>query len=436
MKAIVISVGDELTSGQTIDSNSAWISSRLLRAGVQTLSHVTVRDQLTEIGDALREASGRSELIVVTGGLGPTADDLTRQSLAAAMGVELVPHPPSLEAIEAFFRARGRRMDPSNRAQAMMPAGAEAIGNPLGTAPGIRARLGQAEVFVLPGVPSEMKRMYADAIEPVLAAGAGLIVVRVVHTFGLGESDVGAALSDLMQRDANPRVGTTVAGGVVSVRIVASSAAGQTAQQLAERTLADVCRRLGNLVVGVDDQTMPSVLGDLLRARQETLATAESCTGGLVGQLITSVAGSSDYYLGGVVAYANAVKTDLLGVDESLLRRHGAVSEEVAREMAMRCRERFGATWALSITGIAGPGGGSQEKPAGLVYVGLAGPSQATRGQACPPYAPGLGADGSLASAQVWRMMLPGEREMVRLRAALCALDKLRLKLLETQRPR
>ena len=407
MRAFVIAIGDELISGATIDTNSAWISSRLLAGGVGTVAHVTVPDELNAIREALVGAANRADLVIVSGGLGPTADDLTREGLAAAMGVPLVLDEDSLATIEAFFRQRNRPMNATNRIQAMMPEGSSPILNPLGTAPGISAMLGDSRVIVMPGVPSEMKGMFERAVAPLLGGGAG--VLRVVHTFGMGESDVGAAIADLMDRHANPRVGTTVAGGMVSVRIVATGDDAAHAAVLAQRSVDEVRRRLGRIVVGLDEQTMAGAVGDLLRRRHQTLATAESCTGGLVGQLITSVAGSSDYYLGGVVTYSNRLKTHLLGVEDSLLDRHGAVSEDVAAEMARQCRQRLGSTWAISVTGIAGPGGGTADKPVGLVYIGLA------------------GAD----NVHAWKLLLPGPRESVRLRASLAALDKLRLALLE-----
>lgn len=407
MKAIILSVGDELVSGQAADTNSAHLARRLGELGVTVAEHRTVGDDRLAIAAALTAAATAAQVVLVTGGLGPTADDLTRQALADAMGTELVLDRDRLAEIEVFFRDRGRTMQPANRIQAMVPAGARSMPNPLGTAPGIAARLGQADVYALPGVPHEMQQMFEECVAPHLG-GHGAVVHRLVHCFGKGESDIAAGITELMQRGRNPAVGTTASAGMITVRVAARGASRQQAQDLAERTVAEVRRRLGELVVGVDGQTMPAAVGELLRQAGATLATAESCTGGLVGELVTSVAGSSDYYLGGVVAYANDAKGDLLAVPEALIREQGAVSEAVAAAMAEGCRRRFGSDWAISVTGIAGPGGGSEDKPVGLVYVGLAGPAGTT----------------------VHRHILPATRAIVRLRAALTALNHLRLALM------
>ncbi|MCJ7544854.1 MAG: competence/damage-inducible protein A [Phycisphaerae bacterium] len=407
MKAIILSIGDELVSGQALDTNSADLARRLGELGVAAVEHRTVGDDRRAIAAALTAAAAAADVVLVTGGLGPTADDLTRQALADAMGAELVLDRERLAESEAVFRGRGRTMQPANRIQAMVPAGATSMPNPLGTAPGIAARLGRADVYVLPGVPHEMQRMFDECIAPRLV-GQGAVVHRRVHCFGKGESDIAAGIAELMERGRNPAVGTTASAGMITVRVAARGASRQEAQDLAERTVAEVRRRLGNLAVGLDEQTMPAAVGHLLRQAEATLATAESCTGGLIGELITSVAGSSDYYLGGVVAYGNDAKCDLLAVPEGLIRQHGAVSESVAAAMAEGCRKRFGADWAVSVTGIAGPSGGSEDKPVGLVYIGLAG----------------------AAGTQVHRHILPVTRDIVRLRAALTALDHLRLALM------
>jgi nicotinamide-nucleotide amidase len=410
MKAIIISIGNELTSGQTIDSNSAYLSEQLCSLGIETLSHVTVGDDRAATARAIAAAADEAELVLVTGGLGPTADDLTRHALADAMGgVELVPDAASLAEMEAFFRRLGRSMADANRIQAMFPAGSRAIANVCGTAPGIAASLGRAAVYVMPGVPGEMRRMFAERIAPELPRGGVAIVCRTLHTFGTGESDVGARIVDLMARDANPLVGTTVASGLVSIRVASKAATPAEAARLADATIAEIATRLGEIVVGEGEHAMSAAVGELLRQRGWSLATAESCTGGLIGQMITDVAGASDYYLGGVVSYADAVKRDLLDVGRDILAANGAVSEPVARAMADGCRKRFGADWAVSATGIAGPAGGSaqMQKPVGLVYVGLCGP-------------------GCL---QVHRHVFPGDRTSIRTRAALAALNHLRLAL-------
>ena len=407
MKAIILGIGNELTSGQTIDTNSAYLARRLVARGIETVAHHTLGDERSAVAEALADAAERAELVLVTGGLGPTADDVTRHGLADALGAELVLHEPSLRRLEAFFRRRGRTMVPANRIQVMFPAGSEPIDNRCGTAPGIAARLGTSQVYVLPGVPHEMRAMFDEQIAPRLPAAKIAIAERTLHTFGTGESDVAARIADLMRRGANPTVGTTVRAGLISIRVSAVGRSAERAGELADGVLDEIRRRLGDWVVGADDATMASVVGELLRQAGQRLATAESCTGGLVGAMVTDVPGSSDYYLGGVVAYANAVKQDALGVPEALLRDHGAVSEPVARAMAAAARERFGADWAVALTGIAGPGGGSDDKPVGLVYIALA----------------------SSAGVDVHRHVFPGDRVIIRLRAATAALNYLRLAL-------
>ncbi len=409
MKAIIIGVGDELTSGQTVDTNSAYLSRRLAEQGIVTLEHRVVSDQQTAIANVIRDAAARADFVLVTGGLGPTEDDLTRQALADVMNAPLCLDPQCLADIEAFFRRINRPMAPSNRIQAMIPQGALAMRNEAGTAPGIKARLGQAHVFIVPGVPAEMKWMYDHCIVGDLPSAAGVVLHRIVHTFGRGESDLGSMIADLMKRDADPTVGTTVANGIVSIRIVSAGQTQAGAKQKSDAVVAIIKDRLGNLVLGEGDDTMASVTGQLLRAGKQTLATAESCTGGLVGQLLTANSGSSDYYLGGVVTYSNQLKQNLLGVPEELLVAHGAVSEPVASAMAEGCLRAIGSTWAISVTGIAGPTGATADKPVGLVFTALAGPQ----------------------GTQVQRHVFPGSREMVRLRAALAAMNALRLALLQ-----
>jgi len=405
MDAIILSVGDELVSGQTTDTNSAYLARELALRGLSTRSHETVGDDVEDIAEAIRRAAKRAAFVFVTGGLGPTPDDLTRQALAAALRTELVPDPASLGAIEEFFRRRGREMVAANRIQAMIPSGAEALANDLGTAPGIAARIGSATVFVMPGVPHEMRGMFAARVAPRLPAGEGAIVSTAIHTFGTGESDVASRISDLMRRGSDPVVGTTVAAGLVSIRIVSRDRCGQRAWRRVEAAAGEIIARLGELVVGRDEDTMSSVVGAALAGSGGTLATAESCTGGLIAKMITDVPGSSRYFLGSVVAYADEVKRRMLDVPPELLAAHGAVSEAVAAAMAEGCRRRFASTYALGTTGIAGPSGGTDEKPVGLAYVAMA------------------GADGT----QVIRGVFPPDRDMVRLRTALTALNLLRL---------
>ncbi len=410
VQAAVITIGNELTSGLVTDTNSAYLSRRLAEIGIVCVYHETADDHQGRIASAISRAAATVDVVVVAGGLGPTEDDVTRGALAEAMGAPLELHAESLREIEAFFRRRRYPMSESNRAQAMCPAGAEPLANPVGTAPGICARIGGARVFVVPGVPAEMRHLTDLHLLPRLAdiAGDGKVVFRSVHAFGAGEGAVGAELADLMGRDGNPLVGTTVTGSIVTIRVTARGADESEATAMADQTVAEVQRRLGQWVYGVDEQTLASVVGDRLTVDGATLSVAESCTGGLLGKLITDVGGCSRYFLGGVISYANRIKRDHLGVASEILDAHGAVSEPTAAAMAEGVRERFQTTYGLAVTGIAGPTGGSDDKPVGLVYIALAGP------------------EGVI---EVKRNLFSGHRDMIRTQSALTALNMLRLNL-------
>lgn len=417
MQAIIISIGDELTLGQTVDTNAAWLSARLIERGILTRWHLTVPDDRAAIAQAVCQAAAEADWVIVTGGLGPTADDLTRQALADALGTALEINPGALERIEQFFKARGRMMTPSNRVQALCPAGAECLDNLCGTAPGLRLRIGRAVIVSMPGVPVEMKAMFEQHVLPVLAAQTGRVILTAqLHTFGLGESQVGERLGELMSRKRNPKVGTTVAAGVVSVRIRSEFPAAGAAQAALDATLAEIRQRLGDLIYGEGPTTLPEVVGRLLTEQHSTLATAESCTAGLVGKLLTDMAGASAYYRGGWIVYANELKTGSLGVPAEMIVREGAVSEPVVRRMAEEALSRSGADYALALTGIAGPDGGSPEKPVGTVWIALA------RRRA-----------GGI-DVRAERFIFPGIRELVRERAAKTALNLLRLQLIAESR--
>jgi nicotinamide-nucleotide amidase len=417
MQAIILSIGDELVLGQTVDTNSAWLSQQLARIGCAVAAHVTVADDQKEIERAILDASHRCDWLIISGGLGPTEDDLTRQALAAVLNEPLELQQEWVDQLRTFFKARGRMMPESNRIQAMIPRGAKPIHNSAGTALGIDATLsrgapdaGICRIMVVPGVPKEMKRMFEAHLLPAMrAAGGGAVILsRTLHTFGLGESHVAERLGTLMRRDRNPSVGTTVSGGIVSLRVNARFASAEEAQRELEAT-SDACRNaLGQLIFGQDDQTLPDVVGGLLKEKGASVCTAESCTGGLVAKMLTDIPGSSRYFSYGWVTYANAAKHQLLGVSNDLLDRHGAVSEPVVLAMALGAQERAGTTHALALSGIAGPDGGSEGKPVGTTWIALA--------------------DAESVAAR--RFVFPGDREMIRDRAAKTALAWLRFKLL------
>jgi nicotinamide-nucleotide amidase len=375
MRAEIISIGSEIVSGQSLDTNSRWLSQELSDLGIVVAYHTTLGDVLDDHVAAFRTAFDRSGLVVMTGGLGPTQDDLTREALAQCAGVPLVEDAPSLAAIEAMFARRNRVMSDRNRVQALLPRGAQPLPNPVGTAPGIWMRIGDAVIACLPGVPSEMKLMFREQLIPRLRQegwGSEVIVHRKINLFGKGESDIEAQAMDLTVRGRVPEVGITAHDATISFRITASGATEEEARALIEPTAQLIHERFGELVLGEDTTDVAeSMLAQLIR-KNATLATAESCTGGLVAHWITTIPGVSPYYLGGVVSYANEAKTELVGVPRALIEAHGAVSAEVASAMAEGIRNRLGATVGLSTTGVAGPAGGTPEKPVGLVYLGLA----------------------------------------------------------------
>lgn len=374
MDAIILSIGDELITGQSVDTNSAWLASRLSEMGIRVVLHETVGDDEPAIESAFQSAMLSAGVIIATGGLGPTDDDLTRQALARTLGQPLVAHPQAMRELEAYFARMDRELHPANRRQALIPETCECISNTAGTAPGILHRAPDRIVAVLPGVPREMKAMFDRSIAPLLAefGGGSAIKTTCLHTYGKTEARIGEMLGELMQRGRNPAVGTTASHGVISVRIIAHGRNADDAAKLLSETGASIRQRLGELVFGENDDSMQSVLVRELMAKRLTIATAESCTGGMLSSLITDVPGSSSAFLQGFATYANEAKTRTLGVPAELIERCGAVSEEVAREMARRCRETAGSDFAIGITGLAGPTGGTPEKPIGLVYIGFA----------------------------------------------------------------
>ncbi|MEI6808302.1 MAG: competence/damage-inducible protein A [bacterium] len=416
MNAVILSTGDELVLGQTVDTNSAWLSAQLSACGVMTLYHKTVGDDLESVAEAILEGAGVADLIILTGGLGPTADDITREALARVMNAPLKLHKPSLMRIHRFFKKINRSCPAVNDVQAMCPRGADLLDNDWGTAPGLGARIGKAKFFAFPGVPYEMKRMFPRYILPLLTGNTGrTILTESIVTFGAGESMVASRLGDIMRRDRNPLVGTTVSEGIITVRIRSEGNSVVESKRMLIATVKDVEKRLGKLVIGRDGASLPVALGELLKRRHMMVATAESCTGGLVAKMLTDVPGSSEWYRGGWVVYSNALKETQLAVPAKLLAKHGAVSEPVVRAMAEGALAVSGADYAVATTGIAGPGGGSPRKPVGTVWIALAVPADG----------------GTTVTSQV--VTFPGERETIRGYAAKTALNMLRLHLLSDQ---
>jgi nicotinamide-nucleotide amidase len=386
MRAAIAAVGSELLGSDRLDTNSLRLTEALERHGVELRRKVVVGDDREELARVLRTLAAEHELVLVTGGLGPTTDDVTREAVADALGWTLRLDEGLAAAIEERFRAFGRRMPAVNRRQAMVPVGgpedsAEVIPNPRGSAPGLRLDApGGATLFLFPGVPAELEGMIADRLVPWLAERSGgarreRVALKVAS---LTESDVEERIAPAYDEFGKEAITVLAGGGEVTVRAVAG---GPEAER--RPRLAAMAERLAGLLGDAvytdrEDEALEAVVGRLLSERRLTLATAESCTGGLVAERLTRVPGSSAYFVGGVVAYSDAVKTALLGVPAALLAEHGAVSEPVARAMAEGARRALGSDWALAVTGVAGPGGGSDEKPVGTVDLAWAGPGGAT----------------------------------------------------------
>ena len=418
-RVAILSVGDELVLGQIEDTHAAWIARALREIGAMPGERRTVGDDRGALARALRDLAASHGAVVVTGGLGPTLDDLTREALCDLVDGDdaaLVEDPAGIAHLGRWFAARGRPMPASNLRQAMRPPSARLLDNPHGTAPGLAAATqdGACEFFCLPGPPNEMRPMFHCFVAPLLRSEGDVVATAALHTIGLGESAVGELLGELMARGREPSVGTTASDGIVSIRIRATGAHDAAREALEASVVA--CRsRVGSIVFGRDGETLASVVGAMLAERGRTLATAESCTGGLLGARVTDVAGSSAWYRGGFVTYENARKVADLGVREETLRDHGAVSHETAIEMARGALLRTGADMAISTTGVAGPSGGSDAKPVGTVYIAVA------------------EKHGSICSR---RFHFPGDRATIRSRTAHLALACARFALLgEPTRP-
>ena len=384
MTAEILCIGTELLLGNITNGNARWIAEQLAALGIPHHRQTVVGDNRERLIAAVREAAGRCRLLITTGGLGPTPDDLTTEAIAAAFGAPLVEHPEVWADIQAKITARGRAVAPSNRRQAQLPLGAAVLPNPAGTAPGMvwtpPAGAGIQPGFTVltfPGVPSELELMWQVTAVAWLRGStlaAGVFASRMLRFWGVAESSLAEQVADLLAGE-NPTVAPYAGAGQVKLRITARAGTAAAAAALLVPVEAELRRRTGSLCFGSDDDSLASVVLQLLRQRGQTLAVAESCTGGGLGAALAAVPGASDVFLGGVIAYANAVKQELLAVPLAALEADGAVSDSVATAMAEGVRRRTGATWALAVTGVAGPGGGSGDKPVGLVHIALAGPA-------------------------------------------------------------
>lgn len=392
-----IAIGTEILLGQILNAHARSVSLAFANQGFFMYHHVAVGDNLSRIEATFRQAAERANVIVVTGGLGPTADDLTREALSRFLNRKLVMSPEALTELESFFAGRNRPMPEENRKQALLIEGAIHLPNPNGTAPGQYVYAEGAHYFLLPGPPLEMNPMLTNYVIPMLGTlfpNDQVLVSRTLHLCGIGESSVDEQIPHLLAQD-NPTVAPLASEGEMMLRITATAATETLASKLIEPIERELRERFSDHIYGVDTESLPSAVGNVLTARNLTLATAESCTGGLLSSMITAVPGASTYFVGGSVTYDNAVKQKILGVSSHTLAQHGAVSEQVAAEMAEGVRKLCGSTYGISTTGIAGPGGSTYDKPIGLVYVGIAGPT----------------------GCEVHRLQFRGSREQIRLRS-------------------
>ncbi len=367
-------VGTELLLGQIANTNARWISEHLARVGIDVLHHQVVGDNVPRIVDALRLAATRADVVIVTGGLGPTQDDVTRDALAVVSGVELRRSQEIAERIRHLFSARGREMPTSNLRQADVPEGGRVIAPDRGTAPGLVVELDGIPVYALPGVPAEMVEMMEGTVLPELAGAAGpaAVVSRVLRCVGMPESAIAETLDDLFHGSTNPTVAFLAGGGEVHVRLTAKAPTREVGTSMLEPLAAEVARKLGDVVFSADDESLEQVVGRLLRDSGRTLACAESLTGGGLGARLTSVPGASVYFLGSAVTYSPGSKESLLGVSPATLEGPGPVSRECAAEMARGARRVFGADVGVALTGAAGPEAHGGAKP-GQVWVALDG---------------------------------------------------------------
>lgn len=414
MAAEIICVGTELLLGDIVNTNAQYLALELAQLGIPHYYQTVVGDNVERLKKAIAIALERSSILIFTGGLGPTPDDLTTETIAAFFQTPLREDKEVLAAIEAKFASLGREMPPSNSKQALIPVGADFLPNPTGTAPGmIWQPQPNATILTFPGVPSEMKRMWVETAIPYLESqgwGKERIYSRSLKFRGIGESALAEKVAHLFDL-TNPTVAPYAGLGEVRLRIATKAPSTEAALQIIEPVATEIKEIAGLDYFGADNDTLPSVVGELLRQKQQSLAVAESCTGGGLGEIITQIAGSSDYFWGGIISYDNRVKIALLDVNKQDLDKFGAVSAIVAQQMALGVQKRLATDWGISITGIAGPGGGTGIKPVGLVYIGLASP------------------DGKVTVSE-HRFGENRDRSTIRQISAYTALDRLRRSLL------
>ena len=374
MNAEIIAVGSEMLTPERVDTNSLYVTGELNNLGVEVVAKCVVGDHRDRLAAAIRQALARSEIVILSGGLGPTEDDVTREAVAQALGRQLVFHAEIAEALERRFARAGRKMAEVNKRQAFIIEGAEILPNDRGTAPGQWIEESGSVAMLLPGPPHELKSMFERECLPRLRRLAPPQAIRtvVLRVAGMPESDLDQLISPVYGKYQNPVTTILAANGEIQVHLRARCATEAEAEALLAEVAAPIEQLLGDHLYSRNGDPLEVVVGNLLRGRRATVSVAESCTGGMLGERLTSVPGSSDYFVGGFITYANAMKVELLGVPPEVLDQHGAVSQEAAEAMAAGARRRTGSTYALAVTGVAGPDGGSESKPVGSVYIAIA----------------------------------------------------------------
>lgn len=407
----ILTIGDEILTGHTVDTNACWLAAELTAIGLTVLYQTSVGDDLETMETAIRMALKRADVVIATGGLGPTDDDLTKRAIVKVFKRNLIFHEDILKDLTSRFAARGIVMPAINQNQALLPQGAKFFPNKLGSALGICIAESDHHFVALPGVPKEMKQIVTDEVIPYLKSlySSQAVTVLKLRTTGVPESKLAELIGPELKLEPGVRLGYLPHYGGTDLRVLATGSTQAEADEKADRLAAIIERTCEQYIYGRNDDTLEGVVGRLLIDRDAKLAVAESCTGGQLGMVITSVPGSSGYFLGGVLAYSNAVKKSLLGITDEILNTHGAVSEECAIAMAAGARSLLGADYALSITGIAGPEGGSDKKPVGTVWIGLAAPKHVI--------------------ARSYRFGV--DRQINRTRASYAALELLRREILE-----
>jgi len=411
IRAEIIAIGSELLTPSRIDTNSLFITEELNKLGVDVVEKHIVGDERARLSETVRTAIDHSEIVILSGGLGPTEDDLTREAAATALERKLVWSPEQEQILVRRFQQIHRKMADINRRQTFLIEGAKALPNPYGTAPGQFCKTNSGGLFLLPGPPRELKPMMQEQVVPLLKPmlPPQVIKTRVFRVTGLGESDLDALIAPVYTKYANPTTTVLSAPGDLSVTLFARCSSEAEADAILREAGDPIAQLLGDRVYSTDNEPLEVVVGNLLRRRQATVATAESCTGGLIAARLTDHAGSSDFFTGSFVTYNDRQKQQLLGIPKDLLDAHTAVSEPVARAMAEAAKRNTGATYALSVTGYAGPAGGTEETPVGTVFIGLAGPQE----------------------TKVRRIRYGLDRARIRMLATQAAIDLLRCELLQ-----